>query len=627
MAGADNLFPLRGPSAVAWQFHGGWAACDRAWPEATRWSGFFILLKYPAGSERFGWDTRQPRNPSLDTRLNIRLPSLRPRILVLDHGSSHVAGGLFTTTAGGRLVLCRLVFETHRPGAAGETNWSEATCRALAGIAPGGISSLACRLALPGRRTLVKFVRTPLIGKSRPEHVMEFAARQNIPGELAQVEWGHLLVAEDGPDLEIMLAAIKCEDAAKIHNAAAAAGFRVTQMVPSSIAMRQAFHYSLPAERDSILVAEIGARSTHLLFIQGGRFFIRTLALGGDAVTQTMADELQIDFESAERLKIQVLTSGREAVRDPGVHVAVGKATASFAGRLHQEILRTTISYRGHSGAARPGIIHLAGGGSLLPGLPTILADQLAVRVVCFDPLSNVTLVPTARVLAEEAAPMLAGLVGLATSLIDEGWPALNLLPSAVGQARMARRRQSTLLAAAALAAAAPLPVIWHYHRVTAAAVRASAVIEARLVPARDLAMRNADNLAVIREAGRRINTLGDVVGARSNWIVFLNDLQDRMAHAADVWQERLQFNHPAGNGGKPPLSVVPRLTHNGRMLDDGSPGATSGAVSPGRVTGLLQLLGRSPFVSKIENEHFDHTQPGLLRFDCTLALDPHRPL
>ena len=549
----------------------------------------------------------------------------RPRILVLDCGARHVACGLFTAGTGGRLVLRQLAFEPHQLDPRANANWSEMTGRALAAIARREKFGGACRLALPGHHTLVKFVRTPLIKGARQAGVIEFEARQNIPCPLEQVAWDHLLVAEDGADLEIMLAAIKNDVAGAMHGATGTAGFRVSQMVPSSIALLHAFRYCHPTERHGVLLVEIGARSTHLVFIDGDRFFIRTFSLGGDVVTQAVADELQIDFAAAETRKIQVLAGSCTAI-DPTVLAAVRRATVNFAGRLHLEIVRSTIGCLRYSGPARPTTVHLTGGGAIIPELPALLADKLALRVVCFDPLRNIAVLPPARVGAAAAAPMLAGLVGLATSLTSGRWPGLNLLPPAVIKAGVSRRRQPVLLAAATMAVVAPLPVIWHYHRVTTAAGRVSGGVERRLAPLRALAARNTTNLARIRETKQRIDDLRGLVESKSNWIIFLNDLQGRLAQAEDVWLERLQIAQPLTAPGAPPAAAR-RFILSGRLLDRNNPVSKVSTDSYGRIRGLLQLLSQSPFIATVENEHFDNPQPGILRFDFTLVLDSRRTL
>ncbi len=278
-----------------------------------------------------------------------------------------------------------------------------------------------------------------------------------------------------------------------------------------------------------MVVAEIGARSTQLAFISTGRYFIRNFSLGGDTVTEAVADELRVDLAAAEKIKVRALSNASGAGATPEARTAVGHAAAHFVDRLHREIVRSTLAFRHHTGAPRPAVVHLTGGGALIPGLPAMLADKLAMRVVVFAPLHNVTLLPPAQAAAEGAGPFLAALVGLATGLRREGWPEFNLLPAAARQAQGSSRRRFMLLGAAALAVAAPLPVAWHCQRVAAAAARAVAGTEARLGPLRSLAAQNADGLGRIEAANRQIAALRNLMEAKSGWIVFLNDLQGRL--------------------------------------------------------------------------------------------------
>jgi type IV pilus assembly protein PilM len=48
---------------------------------------------------------------------------------------------------------------------------------------------------------------------------------------------------------------------------------------------------------------------------------------------------------------------------------------------------------------------------------------------------------------------------------------------------------------------------------------------------------------------------------------------------------------------------------------------------STDRVRALMASLDGSPFVAAVENERYDTTQPGILRFEFTMAVDPERPL
>ncbi len=549
---------------------------------------------------------------------------LRSRIIVVDCGARHVAWGRFMRGGGGRLVLERWAFATHEAGSHPDASWADHTGRALAALVareePGG----ACRLALAGHHTLVKFVRLPVAGKNERAGMIDFEARQSIPLPLEQVVWNHLPVVDNGSEMKFMLAAVKRDLAGAITGAAEAAGLRLSQMVPSGLTLLSAFRYSHPGECNDVLVVEVGARSTHLVFMEREGFFIRTFSLGGDFVTQAAADELQVDFTTAEALKIEVLSGRPGSAVEVLQYDAVRRACARFAERLHLEIVRSTIRYRCHSGAAQPSAVYLCGGGSLIPELPLLLAEQLALRVVRFDPLRKVELAPSAREGSASSGPMLAGLIGLGTSLVDGRWPGLNLLPPAMVKAQAARRRQPVLIGAALLATLAPLPVVWAEQRVARATEAASAAVERRLIPLRAIAARNGHNLVQMREIQRRIDGTRRILEAKSNWAAFFNDLQARLAMTGDVWLERLQVVPPVDDGGRAPAGPVPaaaRLILSGRMLDRSMITAKVGAGSYSRVADLLQLLRHSPFVAAVENERFNGREADILHFDATLVM------
>jgi type IV pilus assembly protein PilM len=555
---------------------------------------------------------------------------LRPRVIAVDCGARHVACGLFIRAASGRLVLRQWGFEPHRPDPNPETDWVQKTGEALAIIARRENLGGTCRLALAGHQTLVKFVRSPAVARSSRAGVVEFEAKQGIPLPLEQVVWDHQPEAGEGPDFRFMLAAVKKELSGAVVGAAGAAGLRVAQIVPAGLALLRAFRYSHPGECEGVLAVEIGARSTQLVFIERERFFIRTFLLGGDAVTEAVAEELHVDFRTAEELKIEVLSSRPRSRVEVSQYDAVRRAGARFADRLHLEIVRSTIRYRCHSGADQPVTVYLGGGGSLIPELPLLLADKLALRVVRFEPLRRVAVTPEAASGIEAVTPMLAGLIGLGTSLVDHGWPGLNLLPTEARKAVAIRRRQPALLGAALLAAGAPLPVIWSEQRSSRAADQASAAIEKQLVPLRAFAARNTGNLARLEEVRRRIDVVRGFAAAKSNWAAFFNDLQDRLAQTEDVWLEKLQVVHPPEGNARLPAAASTaawRFTLGGRLLDKANPAAKAGADAYGRVRSLVQALARSPFVSAIENERFDGAQPGMLRFDFTLVLNSRKPL
>jgi type IV pilus assembly protein PilM len=137
------------------------------------------------------------------------------------------------------------------------------------------------------------------------------------------------------------------------------------------------------------------------------------------------------------------------------------------------------------------------------------------------------------------------------------------------------------------------------------------------------------------------------LVESKSNWINFFTDLQDRLVKVQDVWLEKLQVIRQApgdavqpsanglwgadasGNadGSVKPAAPVLRLNLSGRLLDRANPVSRVSPESLNRVRSLLASFADSQFISSVEKETFNTTQPGILSFDFILVVDPKKPL
>ncbi len=286
------------------------------------------------------------------------------------------------------------------------------------------------------------------------------------------------------------------------------------------------------------------------------------------------------------------------------------------------------------TGAEKPAAIYLTGGVSLAAGLGETLAEKFQVPVERYDPLRNVELSERARAAgAESVRHLLPNLVGLAVPMGNESAGESGLLPPGVRAARAFRRRQPYLLGAATLLAVALLPPIWHYHRLATADTERSRELAAQLEPLRARAERNALNLQKIATMQRAVVALERLAGEKSNWINFLADLQDRLSQVEDVWLEQLAIV-PAPVAAVSGAVTTPsaasqglQLRLSGRLLDVRNPVSKVSPDSEARVKLLLAGFARSPFVAAIESEHFDNTQPGLLRFEFTVVVNSSHPL
>jgi len=583
-----------------------------------------------------------------------------PRVLAVDIGAGHVACGAFTVGASGRLVLQHFALEPHSSDPSHEGRWAVEIAQSLGAVAARRKLSGAAAIAVPGHLALTKFIKTPSVAKEKRPNIVSFEAAENIPYPLEDVVWDYVVVADDGFDLEVMLAAVKFDAMQALCGAADAAGFPVERATPASLALYHAFRYNYPQVLESVIVVNIGARTTNLLFLEGDRFYVRTLALAGNAVTQAISEELRIDFASAETLKIQVLSGKSDLPPTSPSRAAVQRAATAFATKLQVEITRSAVNHRRQSGGGAPVAVYLTGGGSLIEELPAVLAERLKLPVERYESLKNVDLSADARAAgAESLSPVLADLVGLATRLVKKEETEASLLPPVLTAALAFRKQQPWYIAAAALVVVALIPPIIYLHTVTSGSLERISQVDSHLMPLRAIESRNGENIRQIEEAAKQIAALRGSYETKANWINFFADLQERLVKVEDVWLDKLQVVRPPlpepgavpeepppqetspapadgsaapTEGAAPAVPAAPqgppvRLALSGRLLDVTNPQSKVSPESTLRVKQLLASFTGSQFIAAVENERFDNSQNGLLRFDFTLVINPKKTL
>ncbi len=198
-------------------------------------------------------------------------------------------------------------------------------------------------------------------------------------------------------------------------------------------------------------IVSLGAGVTTVLVHQGGKArFVRSVASGGNDITEKLAQELSIDFDHAEGLKRGVGSLPDDG--DERVAAIVDEATAELLDEVRDSLdyFRTQIG----NGALTEVVV--TGGVAMAPDIESRLAASLGqgYEVSLGHPLEFVTIGRTGvspEVLAANE-PVLAAPLGLALNsvLSLSGVAPISLLPGEVVERR--RDRQQALVAAGAVA-------------------------------------------------------------------------------------------------------------------------------------------------------------------------------
>jgi type IV pilus assembly protein PilM len=171
---------------------------------------------------------------------------------------------------------------------------------------------------------------------------------------------------------EPVMAAIRAIEAAKLH---------VVHVDLASFALLRAA--SRLDEQVEALV-DIGAHATSVMVHHDGEpLIVRTIPRGGNEITKTIADRLDLPLQEAEELKCRV---GLRPDTDPVSAAALKDSVRPLINEIGSSFAYLTAGGR----QARVSRLALSGGGAMLPGLLEALHDQLGVEVIAVDPVMRV---------------------------------------------------------------------------------------------------------------------------------------------------------------------------------------------------------------------------------------------
>jgi type IV pilus assembly protein PilM len=132
-------------------------------------------------------------------------------------------------------------------------------------------------------------------------------------------------------------------------------------------------------------LVDIGARVTNIVVHSAGvPRFVRILLMGGQDITDSVAEKLGVPLSEAEGIK-QSLGSG-----EVGGQLAMGARAADTTAQTFVDEVRGSLDYFAASNPSHAiGRLVLSGGGSLMKGMASRLANATRLDVVAGDPMSG----------------------------------------------------------------------------------------------------------------------------------------------------------------------------------------------------------------------------------------------
>jgi type IV pilus assembly protein PilM len=209
--------------------------------------------------------------------------------------------------------------------------------------------------------------------------------------------------------MDVMLAAAKKEVVNSYATAIENAGLTTVIMDIDPFALETMYEANYEFEENDIdVLVNIGASITNINVLKhGGSIFTRDFAIGGDSVTESIQKKLGIEFDEAEKIKIEA----SQNEHDPN---SVSEDIINHADPIILEIERSVDYFRSTYNGEYIKKVFLSGGSAKIPGLLQALSQRLNIETELANPFRKIRLEksPESKWL-ESIAPTAALAVGL----------------------------------------------------------------------------------------------------------------------------------------------------------------------------------------------------------------------
>ncbi len=314
------------------------------------------------------------------------------------------------------------------------------------------------RNIVSGQQVFMRFIKLLDIDESVADQV-EGEAQQHIPFPLEDIiyDYQELEPREDG-EREVLLVAIKKDVLDNLNGQVEDSGLKTRAVDCSITSLYNAFRASYPQETDPVMLLDIGAKTTDIIFADAGHFFTRSVTAAGTFVTNAIAREMKLSFRQAEALKLEsgVISLGNGHTDDMGEEeAALATIIRNAMGRLSSEVQRTINHYRAQYKGNAPVRAYICGGGARMPYITEFLEAALHIPVEFMNPLGAFSIGKhVSQDELEMEALCLGPVAGAAVTGAKAGEFSIDLVPTSVGRERAELQMIPKVVAAGVIALA-----------------------------------------------------------------------------------------------------------------------------------------------------------------------------
>jgi type IV pilus assembly protein PilM len=247
-------------------------------------------------------------------------------------------------------------------------------------LAKTGATTKKAVASLPNNIVFVSVIEMPAMNEKELKSAVEWEARRYVPLPLEEVtlSWSVLKDPLTPTQLKVLLTAVPTTVIDNYLRMFKLADLEPVALEIEALALIRAL---VGPKTESFIIIDIGARNTSLNLVDKGFLRVsRNIAVGGETVTNAIAQSLRISYSRAEQFKhdLGLSVSSRE----------LPSAMRPIIEGIKNEALQLIKMYESTGGTIQE--IIFAGSGAAIPGLAEYFSS-IGVKVSLGDPLKFVT--------------------------------------------------------------------------------------------------------------------------------------------------------------------------------------------------------------------------------------------
>ncbi|KJS02609.1 MAG: hypothetical protein VR68_02450 [Peptococcaceae bacterium BRH_c4a] len=248
-----------------------------------------------------------------------------------------------------------------------------------------GIKGKEVIVCMTGDRVITRYVLMPRLTDKELAKAIQVEAANSIPVPMSNLSLRHVRLDGEGEQQtqRIMIAAAPTDVVLKYYDLFSRAGTRISVMDHAPLALWRVCFGMGEMGMETAAAIDIGASYTNIIVSRDQRLvFSRTLPVGGDIITRSMAETYSMEFDEAQKYKeerAKILTSEEAAMAFNPEDMQIDFSLRDGLSELTREIRRSIEYFNSQSGGNPVQRLIFSGGTAKLKGFIDFIADALEV--------------------------------------------------------------------------------------------------------------------------------------------------------------------------------------------------------------------------------------------------------